>query len=232
MITMKNALGALYMLREDFMAIRRQDPSIPKGIRGILEILLCAPGYWAVSMHRIFHLLYVLRIPVIPRLLSLVMRWITGIEIHPGARLGGGIFIDHGMGVVIGESARVGSGVLIYQGVTLGARGDEKEFLRHPLVEDNVVIGSGAKVLGNITIGKGSRIGAGAVVLQSVLPESTVVGMPASVVKVGNRVLRSPENLFARMEKLEEELASLKVFLRKERSSYASFENSLEGEAS
>ncbi len=207
----------MHVLREDFMAIRRRDPSIPRGIRGILEIFCCTPGYWAVTMHRIFHFLHILKIPVLPRFLSLIMRWITGIEIHPGARLGAGVFIDHGMGVVIGETARVGSGVLIYQGVTLGATGNEKDFLRHPLIEDHVIIGSGAKILGNLTIGRGSHIGAGAVVLHSVLPESTVVGIPASVVKVGSERLRSPRELLARLERLEEEYESLRTILLEER---------------
>ncbi|HOO65251.1 MAG TPA: serine acetyltransferase, partial [Synergistaceae bacterium] len=101
---MKNVM---HTLKEDFAVVRQRDPSIPRGLRGILEIFLCTPGYWAVTMHRIFHLLHSLRIPVLPRFLSLIMRWITGIEIHPGAQLGAGVFIDHGMGVVIGETARV-----------------------------------------------------------------------------------------------------------------------------
>jgi len=225
---MKNVM---HTLKEDFAVVRQRDPSIPRGLRGILEIFLCTPGYWAVTMHRIFHLLHSLRIPVLPRFLSLIMRWITGIEIHPGAQLGAGVFIDHGMGVVIGETARVGSGVLIYQGVTLGATGNEKNFLRHPLVEDNVIIGSGAKILGNITIGKGSRIGAGAVVLQSLLPGSTAVGIPASVVKMGENSLRSPGNILVRIEKLEKEIAGLRELLSEE-NAYAPFENSLKGEAS
>jgi len=225
---MKNVM---HTLKEDFAVVRQRDPSIPRGLRGILEIFLCTPGYWAVTMHRIFHLLHSLRIPVLPRFLSLIMRWITGIEIHPGAQLGAGVFIDHGMGVVIGETARVGSGVLIYQGVTLGATGNEKSFLRHPLVEDNVIIGSGAKVLGNITIGKNSRIGAGAVVLQSLLPGSTAVGIPASVVKVGENSLRSPGNILVRIEKLEKEIAGLRELLS-EGNAYTPFENSLKGEAS
>ncbi len=203
----------LHTLGEDFRAVRRNDPAIPRGFRGLLEILLCTPGYWAVTMHRLFHVLYTLKIPVLPRLLSLVMRWLTGIEIHPGARLGAGVFIDHGMGVVIGQTARVGSRVLIYQGVTLGATGNEKDFIRHPLVEDDVILGSGARVLGNLVIGKGSRIGAGAVVLESVPPESTVVGIPASVVKIGSEKLHSPGHLLDRLETLEREYAALRALL-------------------
>lgn len=124
-----------HTIREDYRAVRRGDPSIPSGFRGALEIVFCTPGFWALLAHRLNHALHVRwHVPVIPRFLSLLARWITGIEIHPGARIGAGVFIDHGMGVVIGETAVVEDGVILFQGVTLGAKGNEKGPKRHPTV--------------------------------------------------------------------------------------------------
>jgi serine O-acetyltransferase len=198
--------AVLTTLREDYRSVRRMDPSIPPGLRGFFEIVLCTPGFWAIFGHRLFHFLHKrMRLPVLPRFLSLVMRWFTGIEIHPGAEIGRGVFIDHGMGVVIGETARVGDGVTIYQGVTLGARGNEAGAKRHPTVEAGAFLGSGAKILGDITVGRGARIGAGAVVVEDVPPETTVVGFPAFAIRQSGRVLWNPKTLLERLDALEEE---------------------------
>ena len=163
------------MLRlvEDIQTIRQKDPAA----RGAIEILLCYPGLHALGMHRLAHRLWLWRIPVLPRLFSHVARFLTGIEIHPGARVGRRVFIDHGMGVVIGETAEVGDDCLIYQGVTLGGT-SLSHGKRHPTLEEHVVVGSGAKVLGNITIGHHSRVGSGSVVIKSAPPRSTIVGIP------------------------------------------------------
>jgi serine O-acetyltransferase len=153
----------------------------------IFEVLLYQ-GLWAMFFHRIAHFLYSIHIPVIPRLISQISRLLTLIEIHPGAKIGKRFFIDHGNGVVIGETAIIGDDVLIYQGVTLGGTGKEHG-KRHPTIGNNVVIGAGAIVLGNILIGENSRVGAGAVVTKSVPPNSTVVGNPARVVvREGKRI--------------------------------------------
>jgi serine O-acetyltransferase len=165
-------------LLEDIRMIRRNDPAA----RGTLEILLCYPGLHALWFHRVAHRLWNWRIPILPRLLSHFARWLTGIEIHPGAKLGRRVFIDHGMGVVIGETAELGADCLIYQGVTLGGTSLKRE-KRHPTLEHNVVVGSGAKVLGNITIGHHSRIGSSSVVIKSAPPHSTIVGIPGRVLE-------------------------------------------------
>ncbi|NES73146.1 MAG: serine O-acetyltransferase, partial [Okeania sp. SIO2D1] len=149
--------------------------------RNWLEVLTCYPGLQALIFHRLAHGLYSLKIPFLPRLISHIGRFLTGIEIHPGAVIGQGVFIDHGMGVVIGETAIVGNYCLIYQGVTLGGTGKETG-KRHPTLGENVVIGGGAKVLGNINIGNNVRIGAGSVVLRDVPSDCTVVGVPGRVV--------------------------------------------------
>lgn len=155
-------------LAADFRIIFERDPAARNG----LEVLLCYPGFQALVCHRVAHWLYQQRLPVIPRLLSHLSRLLTGVEIHPGARLGQGIFIDHGMGVVIGETAIVGDYCLIYQGVTLGGTGKQSG-KRHPTLANNVVVGAGAKVLGNIQIGENVRIGAGSVVLRDVPSDCT-----------------------------------------------------------
>ena len=200
--------------------MRKNDPAIPEGLRGSLEVLLCTPGFQALLVHRLVHRLHVsLRVPVLPRLVSLVARWWTGIEIHPGARIAPGVFIDHGSGVVIGESAVVGRGCVLFQGVTLGATGNERTWQRHPILEEGVFVGSGARVLGPVTLGRNARIGANAVVLEDVPPETTMVGPKARAVKVGRMRLTSlPEGvcrhemeaLSARMETLEGEIRSLR----------------------
>jgi serine O-acetyltransferase len=161
----------------DYKIIFERDPAA----RNWLEVLLCYPGLQALVLHRFSHWLYNLGLPLIPRLMSHFGRFFTGIEIHPGATIGKGVFIDHGMGVVIGETAIIGNYCLIYQGVTLGGTGKQSG-KRHPTLGENVVIGGGAKVLGNILIGNNVRIGAGSVVLKDVPSDSTVVGIPGRVV--------------------------------------------------
>ncbi|MCL6435602.1 MAG: serine O-acetyltransferase [Leptolyngbyaceae cyanobacterium HOT.MB2.61] len=160
-------------LQADFGIIFERDPAARNG----LEVLCCYPGFHALVMHRIAHGFHCLRLPFLPRLISHLARFFTGIEIHPGAVIGKGVFIDHGMGVVIGETAIVGDYSLIYQGVTLGGTGKETG-KRHPTVGTHVVIGAGAKILGNIQIGDRARIGAGSIVLRDVPANCTAVGVP------------------------------------------------------
>jgi serine O-acetyltransferase len=172
-------------IREDIRSVRERDPAA----RSQLEILLCYPGLWAVWIHRIAHALWRGRLRLPARMLSQYARFLTGIEIHPGALIGRRLFIDHGAGVVIGETAIVASDVTIYQGVTLGGTG-KGHGKRHPTVCDGVFIGNNANILGNITVGENSRVGAGSVVLADVPPNSTVVGVPAHIVyRNGQRVL-------------------------------------------
>jgi serine O-acetyltransferase len=171
-------------LSTDFRIIFERDPAA----RNWLEVLFCYPGIQALLFHRFAHALYRLHLPFFPRLISHIARFITGIEIHPGATIGKGVFIDHGMGVVVGETAIIGDYALIYQGVTLGGTGKESG-KRHPTLGENVVVGAGAKVLGNIQIGDNARIGAGSVVLRDVPSDCTVVGIPGRIVyRAGERV--------------------------------------------
>jgi serine O-acetyltransferase len=171
-------------LASDIKAIRERDPAATN----TLEILTCYPGLHALWFHRAAHALWKRDMPVLPRLLSQLGRFVTGIEIHPGAKLGEGFFIDHGAGVVIGETAEVGDNVTVYQGVTLGGTGKQTG-KRHPTVGDNVVIGAASQLLGDITVGDNVRIGAGSVVVQNVPSETTVVGNPGRpVISEGLRV--------------------------------------------
>ncbi|MDY7013883.1 MAG: serine O-acetyltransferase [Cyanobacteriota bacterium] len=168
----------------DFRIIFERDPAA----RNWLEVIVCYPGLQALLFHRFAHWLDCKQIPFVPRFISHIARFLTGIEIHPGAQIGQGVFIDHGMGVVIGQTAIVGDYSLIYQGVTLGGTGKESG-KRHPTLGENVVVGGGAKVLGNISIGSNVRIGAGSVVLRDVPSDCTVVGVPGRVVhRSGARV--------------------------------------------
>lgn len=168
----------LASLIADFKIIFERDPAA----RGVLEVIFCYPGFQALLLHRLAHFLDItLKIPFFPRFISHIARFLTGVEIHPKAQIGEGVFIDHGMGVVIGETAIVGNYSLIYQGVTLGGTGKEHG-KRHPTLGENVVVGAGAKVLGNINIGDNVRIGAGSVVLQNVPSDCTVVGIPGRIV--------------------------------------------------
>ena len=175
-------------IREQVQAVFKHDPAA----KSTLEVLLCYPGVHAILIHRAAHWLYGKGFYVFARLLSHCARWLTGIEIHPGARIGRRFFIDHGMGVVIGETAVIGDDVLLYQGVTLGGTGHEKD-KRHPTLGNHVVIGSGAKVLGNITLGEWVKVGAGSVVVKPAPAHSTVVGIPGRVVAVKGVALAAEE---------------------------------------
>ncbi len=209
----------LKTLKADFDIIFERDPAA----RNALEVLVCYPGLQALWFHRLAHWLYDIKVPFIPRFISHISRFMTGVEIHPGARIGGSVFIDHGMGVVIGETAIVGDYCLIYQGVTLGGTGKESG-KRHPTLGNNVVVGAGAKVLGNLEVGSNVRIGAGSVVLRDIPPDSTVVGIPGRIIyREGVKVdpldhARLPDSeaqaircLMDRIETLEEEILMLKV---------------------
>ena len=168
-------------LREEVQTIFREDPAA----KSVLEIVLCYPGLHAILLHRLANVFYRSGWFLVSRIISQFARSMTGIEIHPGATIGRRLFIDHGMGVVIGETAEIGNDVLIYQGVTLGGTGKEKG-KRHPTLGNNVVVGTGAKVLGNITIGDCVKIGAGSVVVHSVPDNATVVGIPGRIVRTKN----------------------------------------------
>jgi len=165
----------------DFRAVFERDPAANTPL-GFLEVILLYSGFHAVLIHRLTHALYYIRIPFFPRLFSQFARFLTGIEIHPGAKIGPGFFIDHGTGVVIGETTIIGKDVTIYQGVTLGGTGNERG-KRHPTLGNNVVVGAGAKVLGNIKLGNNVKVGAGSVVVRSVPDNCTVVGIPAEIVR-------------------------------------------------
>jgi len=172
-------------IREQIDTIFREDPAATS----VLEIFLCYPGFHAILFHRFSHWLYAAGVPLLPRFLSQISRFFTGIEIHPGATIGRRFFIDHGMGVVIGATTEIGDDVLLYQGVTLGGTGNEQG-KRHPTLGNNVVVGTGAKVLGGIRIGSNVKIGAGSVVVHPVPDNSTVVGIPGRVVR-----FRAPEGV-------------------------------------
>ncbi|MCT7950449.1 serine O-acetyltransferase [Ancylothrix sp. C2] len=206
-------------LAADFRIIFERDPAA----RNPLEVLFCYPGLQALVFYRFAHWLKNLGLPFIPRLISHIARFLTGIEIHPGATIGTGVFIDHGMGVVIGETAIIGDYALIYQGVTLGGTGKQSG-KRHPTVGENVVVGAGAKVLGNIHIGNNVRIGAGSVVLRDVPSDCTVVGIPGRIVyRSGVRVNplehgQLPDSeaaviraLLDRIDSLEEQLQTMQT---------------------
>lgn len=198
--------------RKEIKAIFERDPAATS----FLEVLLTYSGLHAIVFHRIARAFLKMRIPFLPRWISQLGRFLTGIEIHPGARIGGSLFIDHGMGIVIGETAIIGDNVTMYQGVTLGGTGKEKG-KRHPTIGDNVVLGAGAKVLGNITIGDNSYIGSNAVVIKDVPNNSTIVGVPGRITKqdgkkidvsldhihVFDPLLQEIEELKKRLDRLE-----------------------------
>jgi serine O-acetyltransferase len=202
---------------EQIDTTRREDPAA----KSVLEIVLLYPGFHAVVLHRISHWLFQQGVPFVPRFLSAVGRFLTGIEIHPGATIGRRFFIDHGMGVVIGETAEIGDDVLLYQNVTLGGTGKDRG-KRHPTLGNHVVVGAGAKVLGAITIGDHVKIGAGSVVIKPVPPHSTVVGVPGRIVSsrsTSNEILehgklpdpqgQAVEDLGRRVEELEQAIRTL-----------------------
>lgn len=195
-------------IRKDIKAAREHDPAAISTI----EILLAYPGFHARQFHRVAHTLHKWRIPVLPRLISHISRFLTGIEIHPGAKIGDGLFIDHGMGVVIGETSEIGDNVTLYQGVTLGGTSQQRA-KRHPTLGNNVVVGVGSQLIGNITIGDDSKIGAGSVVVTSVPPHATVVGVPGRVVAMRNpdtdTVERLPDPIWERMDYLEKRITDL-----------------------
>lgn len=219
-------MGFFKRLSEDIRTFKERDPAA----KSSLEVLLFYPGLHAIWMHRVAHWFYRRRLYTIARCISHLSRFLTGIEIHPGARIGRRFFIDHGMGVVIGETTEIGDDVVIYQGVTLGGTGKEKG-KRHPTIEDGVVISADATVLGPVRIGKNSRVGAGAVVINDVPPNSTVVGIPGKVVKKdGVRIhpldlhherLPDPiadalDKIFHRLDKLESDISKIKKQLKNE----------------
>lgn len=173
-------------IKRDVKAVLDRDPAA----RNALEVVLCYPGFHAILFHRLSHFLYKKKVYLLARVISQLTRHFTGIEIHPGAVIGEGFFIDHGMGVVIGETTEIGNNVTLYQGVTLGGTGKDKG-KRHPTIGNNVMVASGAKVLGPFKVGDNSKIGAGAVVLEEVPPNCTVVGVPGRIVRKDNKPVRS-----------------------------------------
>ena len=174
----------LSTIRKDLNTVMRHDPAA----RNKLEVFLTYGGFHAIIMHRFAHFLYRFNFKLTARIISQLARFITGIEIHPGAQIGDGFFIDHGTGVVIGETTIIGNNVTLYQGVTLGGTGKDKG-KRHPTLEDGVMVSAGAKILGPFTVGKNAKIGAGSIVLKEVPPNATVVGVPGRVVRIkGERV--------------------------------------------
>jgi serine O-acetyltransferase len=208
------------LIRDDMRAVFDHDPAARSG----LEVILCYPGFHAVLVHRLAHRLWRGNLKLLARWLSHLGRFLTGIEIHPGATIGRRFFIDHGMGVVIGETSEIGDNVILYQGVTLGGTSHSKG-KRHPTIEDGVVIGAGAKVLGPFTVGAGSMVGAGSVVIHEVPPNSTVVGVPGRATskdgkkdnladldhdRLPDPVERAIESLSGKIGELEEEVRRLR----------------------
>ena len=216
------ALGAVVRLAfaREVKACFERDPAA----RNLVEVLLTYSGLHVIIAHRIAHALDQLKLPVLPRLLMALARGFTGVEVHPAATIGRGLFIDHGFGVVIGETAVLGDNVTLFQGVTLGGTGKEKG-KRHPTIGDNVVIGAGAKVLGNITVGRDSMIGANAVVIRDVPEHSTVVGVPGRITRTKDRQFPGinldhthlPDPLAERLETLQHEIDTLEQHLKEHR---------------
>lgn len=200
-------------IAQDLQAVFERDPAATS----LLEVVLTYSGFHALLAYRISHWMWNRKIPFFPRLLSQIARWITGVEIHPGAIIGTHFFIDHGMGVVIGETTEIGDSVTLFQGVTLGGTGKDRG-KRHPTLGSHVVVGAGAKVLGGIRIGDNVKIGANAVVLRSVPPNSTVVGNPGRIVKSdGERLPEAtmdhtniPDPIAERFDAMEQELIALR----------------------
>lgn len=203
------------LVLSDLKAPIERDPAA----RGYLDVILSYPGFHAITAHRFIHLLYGTGMPLLPRFLSHIVRFLTGIEIHPGARIGSGFFIDHGMGVLIGETSEVGDNVTLYKNVTLGGTslGGGK---RHPTLGDDVVVGTNASILGAIVVGRGARVGAGSVVVRDVPPNATVVGIPGRIVLQDGRPMATsvsrvemPDPQAALIARLVEKVAALEVKL-------------------
>ncbi len=213
-------VGIRWRFRDEVEAALSRDPAA----RNAWEIVLLYPGFQAIVAHRLAHRLWNWRIPFLPRMISQLARWLTGIEIHPGATIGPGLFIDHGMGVVIGETAVLGRNVTLFQGVTLGGTGKEKG-KRHPTIGHSVVIGSGAKVLGNLMIGDNVQIGANAVVIRDVPPNAVVVGVPGRIVRHEGRAIPGinldhttlPDPLAQALERLQHEIDLIEDRLKEHR---------------
>ncbi len=218
-------------LFDDFKAVFDRDPAA-RGFWGIFDVLLTYPGFHAIILHRIAHVIHRLHIPVIPHIIMWIGRILSGIEIHPAAKIGGGFFIDHGFGVVIGETSEIGQNVTLFQGVSLGGTGKETG-KRHPTIGDNVVIGAGAKVLGSIKVGKNVYIGANAVVLHPVPDDCTVVGVPGRCIKMeGKRVIGAtlrhdllPDPILTRLEELQKEIQAAEEDIRRQRRGESSSES-------
>ena len=201
-------MGLFHEIREDIRAAMARDPAA----RSAVEVVLFYPGFHARLAHRFAHAMHVRGIPLLPRGLMFFTRFLTGIEIHPGATIGSRFFIDHGMGVVIGETAEIGDDVMLYQGVTLGGT-STKRIKRHPTLRDRVTVGAGAKVIGGIEIGENARIGAGSVVVTNVPPNATVVGVPGHIVAfhdVSNGAIqRLPDPEWERLNELDRKVQEL-----------------------
>ncbi len=206
-------MSLLESIGRDIQAARERDPAATSN----LEVILAYPGFHARQIHRLAHALHQRGIPLVPRLISHVNRVLTGIEIHPGAKIGSGLFIDHGMGVVIGETAEIGDDCHLYQGVTLGGTSTKRE-KRHPTLEDNVSVGAGANLIGAITIGKNASVGAGSVVVTNVPSNATIVGVPGHVIAFrdpgSETMLRLPDPEWDRITELEQRIEELKNELR------------------
>ena len=212
------SLWTALFFRREIQSAFKKDPAA----KCYLEVLTLYPGLHSIVMHRLAHFLYSLNIAFIPRFISEMMRFFTGIEIHPGAKIGQGLFIDHGNGIVIGETAIIGDDCLLYQGVTLGGTGKEKG-KRHPTIGNNVVIGGGAKILGNITVGDNSYVGANAVVISDVPANSTIVGVPGRITRQDGKkidfdldhihivdpIIQNMEEFEKRIETLERKIEQL-----------------------
>ena len=206
-------MSLLKSIARDIQAARERDPAATNA----LEVILTYPGFHARQLHRLAHALHTQRVPVLPRLISHFGRFFTGIEIHPGAKIGEGLFIDHGMGVVIGETTEIGDNCHIFQGVTLGGTSTKRE-KRHPTLKDNVQVGAGAKLIGAITVGENASIGAGSVVVTNVPPNATVVGVPGHVVAYrdpgSDTVLHLPDPEWDRITALEQRIEEIAERLR------------------
>jgi serine O-acetyltransferase len=207
-------MGLINSIRKDIKAVFDHDPAAVS----VLEVLLAYPGFHARQYHRLAHALWRWHVPVLPRLISHISRFLTGVEIHPGAKIGEGFFIDHGMGVVIGETTEIGDNVTLYQEVTLGGTSHQRA-KRHPTLGNNVVVGVGARVIGAITIGDNTKVGAGSVVVNSVPANATVVGVPGRVVSIRNpdadTVEKLPDPVGEKLENLERRLAELEKGAKK-----------------